>query len=139
MLLPVYDPFLSPESCIRFSCGSQVDEEQAFAMTWQCQDGCLTCLPFPDSAFMTAICKAAPLPFAGHSPELGLNCGELWLARGLYNSTQSWSVYLRDFSFARLLGILKGTSARITKTHPVSILETLYNTYICFLCFGKSS
>lgn len=60
--------------------------QQAFAMTWQCQHGCLTSSPCPDSDFTIAWCKRASLPVSGHSPELGLNNHEPQLAWGWRNN-----------------------------------------------------
>ena len=120
--------------------------QQVFAMIWQCQHGCLTSSPCPDSGFMTATCKAAPLPVTGHSSELGLNYHEPWLAWGLHNhritnTAQRCSVYLRALSLARLLGNTARNQCKNNKefAHPTSILETVHNPYICFLCFSKSS
>lgn len=119
--------------------------QQAFAVTWQCQHDCLTSLPCPDSGFMTAICKAAPLPVTGCSSELSLNYHEPQLAWGLHNhrttdTAQRCSVYLRDLSLARLLGTNARNQCKNNKefTHPMSILETVHNPYTCFFCFSKS-
>lgn len=107
------------------------------ALTWQCQHSCHTSSPCSSSGFTTAICKAALLPVTGHSLELDLNYHEPQLAWGLHNyrttnTVQRCSVYLRDLSLSRLLR----TTAR---NQCKSILGTVHDSYICFLCFTKSS
>lgn len=103
-------------------------------------------LALPRFSFMTAVYKAALLLAIGHSSELGLNYPEPWLAWGLHNhrttnTAQRCSVYLRDVSLARLPGTTARNQCKNNKefTHPMSILETVHNPYICFLCFSKSS
>lgn len=118
--------------------------QQASAMTWQCQHGGLTSSPGPDSGFTIAICNAAPLPVTGHSSELGQNYHEPQLAWGLHNhrtTNTAQRCYLRDLSLARLVETTARNQCKNNKefTHPMSILETVHNPYICFLCFSKSS